>query len=50
MAWLIALVLFLFYLLGVIVFHAPSIIHLLPFLVLAVLISDYLLARRYGKK
>jgi Family of unknown function (DUF5670) len=49
MAWLIALVLFVFYLLGLFVFHAPPMIHVLPILALAVLIIDYLLARHYRK-
>lgn len=50
MARLIALVLLLFYLLGVFVFHAPATIHFLPLLALLVLIIDYFIARHYQKR
>ncbi len=50
MVWLIALVLLLFYLLGLFVFHAPPTIHVLPILAVMVLLVDYLVARRYRKK
>ena len=49
MAWIIAIVLMIFYSLGVFVFHGTKAIHLLPLLALAVLVADYLLARRYRK-
>ena len=49
MAWIIVIVLLIFYSLGVFVFHGTKAIHLLPFLALAILIADYLLARRYRK-
>ena len=50
MAWIIVIVLLIFYSLGVFVFHATTAIHLLPFLALAVLVADYLLARLYRKR
>ena len=49
MAWIIFLILLLFYCLGLFVFHGTKAIHILPFLALIVLISDYLLARRFRK-
>jgi len=49
MAWIIVIVLLIFYSLGVFVFHGTKAIHLLPFLALTVLVADYLLARRYRK-
>ncbi len=42
-------VLMIFYLLGVFAFHAPSTIHVLPFVAAGVLVLDYLLVRRLKK-
>ncbi len=49
MAWMIVIVLMIFYLLGLFVFHATQAIHLLPILALSVLIIDFLLARKWGR-
>jgi hypothetical protein len=49
LAWIIALVLIIFYCLGLFVFHGTSAIHLLPFLALVILLSDYLLAPRFRR-
>ena len=49
MAWIIALILLVFYSLGLFVFHGTRAIHVLPFLALLILVADYLLARRYRK-
>ncbi|HYW74272.1 MAG TPA: hypothetical protein VE961_24830 [Pyrinomonadaceae bacterium] len=45
MAWIIALVLLIFYFLGLFVFHGTKAIHLLPLLIVLVLIGDYLLVK-----
>lgn len=50
MAWSVFAVLMIFYLLGVFEFHAPSTIHILPFVAVAVLILDYLFARRFRNR
>ncbi|MFN2577286.1 MAG: hypothetical protein ABR607_06295 [Pyrinomonadaceae bacterium] len=50
MAWMIVLVLIIFYSLGLFVFHGTREIHVLPFLALAVLIADYLLAKHPRKQ
>jgi len=47
LAWIISLILLIFYFLGLFVFHGTTAIHLLPFLVVVVLVVDYLLAKRY---
>jgi hypothetical protein len=47
MAWLIFIVLLLFYVLGLIVFHATGPVHVLPFAAVAVLLVDRILLRRY---
>jgi len=47
LAWIISLILLIFYFLGLFVFHGTKAIHLLPFLVVVVLVVDYLLAKRY---
>ena len=49
LAWIIALVLLIFYCLGLFVFHGTRAIHLLPLLALVVLISDYFVARHFRK-
>jgi len=49
LAWIIALVLLIFYGLGLFVFHGTRAIHLLPSLALVVLISDYFVARHFRK-
>ena len=49
MAWIIALILLVFYALGLFVFHGTRAIHLLPFLALMVLIVDYLLVKRFRR-
>jgi len=46
LAWIIALILLIFYALGLFVFHGTRAIHLLPFLALVVLIADYVLAKQ----
>ena len=46
MAWLVALVLIIFYLLGVYVFHAGGGIHVLPVIAVAVVIIDFVFYRR----
>jgi hypothetical protein len=50
LAWIIALILLIFYALGLFVFHGTSAIHLLPFLALVVLIADYFLTRRFRRR
>ena len=50
MAWIIVIVLMIFYSLGLFVFHGTKAIHILPFLALAVLIADELLVRRFRKQ
>jgi hypothetical protein len=46
LAWIISLVLLIFYFLGLFVFHGTKAIHILPLLALIVLIADYLAAKR----
>ncbi len=46
MAWIIALILLIFYFLGLFVFHGTTAIHLLPVLAIIVVICDYLAAKR----
>lgn len=50
MAWIIVIVLMIFYSLGLFVFHGTRAIHFLPFLALVVLAADYLLARHFRKQ
>jgi CHASE2 domain-containing sensor protein len=47
LAWIIALILLIFYGLGLFVFHGTKAIHTLPLLVLLVVVSDYLIAKRF---
>jgi hypothetical protein len=49
MAWMIAAVLVLFYLVGVYAFHQTSLIGLLPYIALLVVILDFLAARLFRK-
>jgi hypothetical protein len=49
MAWSVFAVLMIFYLLGVFEFHAPSTIHILPFVAVSVLILDYFIAKQFKK-
>jgi len=49
MAWAVFAVLMIFYLLGVFEFHAPSTIHLLPFVAVGLLILDCLIVKRLKK-
>jgi len=48
-AWAVFAVLMIFYLLGVFEFHAPSTIHILPFVAVGVLIVDYVMVKRFKK-
>jgi hypothetical protein len=45
MAWMVSIVLILFYLVGRFAFHETSVIRYLPYVAGAVLVVDYLLAR-----
>ena len=47
MAWIIVVVLLIFYGLGLFVFHGTKAIHVLPLLGLAALFVDWLVARRF---
>ena len=47
MGWIIFVVLLLFYVLGLLVFHATGPIHILPFVAIGVLIGYLVLVRRY---
>jgi hypothetical protein len=49
-AWIIAVILLIFYGLGLFVFHGTRAIHVLPFLALLILISDYALAKRFRRR
>jgi hypothetical protein len=46
MGWIISIVLLLFYVLGLFVFHATGPVHILPFVVVAVPLLDRVLMRR----
>ena len=48
-AWAVFAVLMIFYLLGVFEFHAPSTIHILPFVAVGVLVLDYFIVGRFKK-
>jgi len=50
LAWIIALILLVFYVLGLFVFHGTGAIHVLPFLALVVLATDYLVTKRFRKR
>jgi len=50
LAWIIALILLIFYFLGLFVFHGTKAIHLLPLLVVVVLLVDYLMVKRYRER
>jgi len=47
MAWIIFVVLLLFYVFGLFVFHATGPIHILPFVAIAVPLIDRVLVRKY---
>ncbi len=47
MAWIIFVVLLLFYVLGLFVFHASGPVHILPFVAIAVPLIDRVLVRKY---
>ena len=47
MAWMIFIVLLLFYVLGLFVFHATGPIHILPLVAIAIPLIDRILVRRY---
>ena len=47
MAWIIVVVLLLFYILGLFVFHATGPVHILPFVAVAVPLIDHFLVRKY---
>jgi len=49
LAWIISLILLIFYFLGLFVFHGTKAIHILPLLALIVLVGDYLLVRKLGR-
>lgn len=46
MAWIISIVLLLFYVLGLFVFHATGPVHVLPFVAIAVPLIDRFLVRQ----
>lgn len=50
MAWMVALTLILFYVVGAYAFHETSLIRLLPYVAGSVLIIDSLLARVFRRK
>ena len=50
MAWIILIVLLLFYVLGLFVFHATGPVHILPFVMIAIPIVDRILVRKYKTK
>jgi hypothetical protein len=47
MAWIVFVVLMLFYVLGILVFHATGPIHILPFVAVAIPLIDRFLVRKY---
>jgi len=49
MAWMVSIVLILFYLAGRFAFHETSLIGYLPYIAGGVLVVDYLVARRFRK-
>lgn len=49
MAWMVSLVLILFYVAGRFAFHETSLIGCLPYIAAAVIILDYLLARLFSR-
>jgi len=50
MTWMVALVLILFYFLGNLAFHQTGLSRTLPYVAAAILILDFLLARRFQRK
>jgi hypothetical protein len=50
LAWIISLILLIFYFLGLFVFHGTKAIHVLPVLAVIVLAGDYLLAKKPGSR
>ena len=50
MAWMVSIVLILFYAVGKFAFHETSLIGLLPFVALLILVIDFLLARYFIRK
>jgi hypothetical protein len=49
MAWMVALILILFYVVGRFAFHETSLLVCLPYMAAAVVILDYLLARLFSR-
>ena len=50
MAWIISLILLIFYFLGLFVFHGTKAIHVLPLLAVIVVLGDYLWARKISSR
>lgn len=50
MAWMVSLVLVLFYVAGKFAFHETSLIGMLPFVAALILILDFVLARYFRRK
>jgi ABC-type uncharacterized transport system permease subunit len=49
MAWIVSIILILFYVLGTYAFHETSLIRVLPFVVGLVLLIDFVLARAFKR-
>jgi len=49
MAWMVSIILILFYVLGTYAFHETSVIRLLPYIAGLLLIIDFLLARVFRR-
>jgi len=47
MAWIVSIVLWLFYILGLFVFHATGPVHIIPFVAVAIPLLDRVLVRRF---
>ena len=47
MGWIIFIALLLLYVLGLLVFHASGAVHILPFVAIAVIVTDWVLKRKY---
>jgi len=47
MGWIIFIALLLLYVLGLLVFHASGAVHILPFVAIAVIATDWVLKRKY---
>lgn len=50
MAWMVSIILILFYAVGKFAFHETSLIGALPFVALLILLIDFLLARYFRRK